>query len=70
LVTSTPTRRPKIEYAIDRYAMEVKRQLDVLDRTLGITNISPAANTPSPTSRYGRGTAAWPRVCFMAPANF
>jgi GST-like protein len=24
----------KIEYAIDRYAMEVKRQLDVLDRTL------------------------------------
>ncbi|MCE9522773.1 MAG: glutathione-dependent disulfide-bond oxidoreductase [Alphaproteobacteria bacterium] len=25
----------KIEYAIDRYAMEVKRQLDVLDRQLG-----------------------------------
>ncbi len=25
----------KIEYAIDRYAMEVKRQLDVLDRCLG-----------------------------------
>jgi GST-like protein len=25
----------KIEYAIDRYAMEVKRQLDVLDRHLG-----------------------------------
>jgi GST-like protein len=25
----------KIEYAIDRYAMEVKRQLDVLDRRLG-----------------------------------
>src|SRR5689334_8032565 len=24
----------KIEYAIDRYAMEVKRQLDVLDRQL------------------------------------
>src|SRR5208282_5042049 len=24
----------KIEYAIDRYAMEVKRQLDVLDRRL------------------------------------
>ncbi|RZM07287.1 MAG: hypothetical protein EOP68_14195 [Sphingomonas sp.] len=25
----------KIEYAIDRYAMEAKRQLDVLDRQLG-----------------------------------
>ena len=27
----------KIEYAIDRFAMEVKRQLDVLDRRLGET---------------------------------
>ncbi|HEY6640844.1 glutathione-dependent disulfide-bond oxidoreductase [Povalibacter sp.] len=27
----------KIEYAIDRYAMEVKRQLDVLDRRLALT---------------------------------
>ena len=27
-------RRAKIEYAIDRFAMEVKRQLDVLDRRL------------------------------------
>lgn len=27
----------KIEYAIDRYAMEVKRQLDVLDRQLATT---------------------------------
>ena len=27
----------KIEYAIDRYAMEVKRQLDVLDRRLAET---------------------------------
>jgi GST-like protein len=26
----------KIEYAIDRFAMEVKRQLDVLDRRLGV----------------------------------
>jgi len=34
LATSTPTRRKKIEYAIDRYAMEVKRQLDVLNRRL------------------------------------
>ena len=35
LATSTPMRRAKIEYAIDRFAMEVKRQLDVLDRRLG-----------------------------------
>src|SRR6202046_1109682 len=27
----------KIEYAIDRFAMEVKRQLDVLDRRLGVS---------------------------------
>ena len=30
-----PTHRMKIEYAIDRFAMEVKRQMDVLDRRLG-----------------------------------
>ena len=29
-----PEQRIKIEYAIDRFAMEVKRQLDVLDRRL------------------------------------
>ena len=32
--TSTPTRPTKMEYPIDRYAMEAKRQLDVLDRHL------------------------------------
>ena len=32
--THAPT---KIEYAIDRFAMETKRQLDVLDRRLGET---------------------------------
>ena len=26
----------KIEYAIDRYAMEVKRQLDLLDKRLAV----------------------------------
>ena len=30
----------KIEYAINRFAMEVKRQLDVLDRRLGETRVS------------------------------
>jgi len=35
LILPIPAYAPtKIEYAIDRYAMEVKRQLDVLDRRL------------------------------------
>ncbi len=29
-----PMRLEKYEYPINRYAMEVKRQLDVLDKTL------------------------------------
>ena len=33
----------KIEYAIDRFAMEVKRQLDVLDRRLAETEYIAAA---------------------------
>ena len=49
----------KIEYAIDRYAMEVKRQLDVLDRRLARASMSRAATTRSPISRSGPGTAAW-----------
>ena len=50
----------KIEYAIDRFAMEAKRQLDVLDRRLArAPSISRATSTPSPTSRSGPGTAPW-----------
>ena len=33
-VTFTLTRREKFEYPINRFTMEVKRQLDVLDRAL------------------------------------
>jgi GST-like protein len=47
----------KIEYAIDRYAMEVKRQLDVLDRHLATNAYMAGASTRSPTWRSGRGTA-------------
>jgi GST-like protein len=53
----------KIEYAIDRFAMEVKRQLDVLDRRLADSEYLAATTTRSPTSRSGPGTAAWPRAC-------
>jgi len=46
----------KIEYAIDRFAMEVKRQLDVLDRRLAETGpMSRGRITPSPTWRSSRG---------------
>ena len=55
----------KIEYAIDRYAMEVKRQLDVLPTT----NISQATNTRSPTWPPGHGMARWRKAWSMAPAN-
>jgi GST-like protein len=48
----------KIEYAIDRFAMEVKRQLDVLDRRWPRASTWRATTTPSPTWRSGPGTAA------------
>jgi hypothetical protein len=47
----------KLEYAINRYAMEAKRQLDVLDRSWPRAHSSPARITPSPTWRSGPGTA-------------
>ena len=37
---STPTRRISLEYPIDRYAMEAKRQLDVLDQNLSARLLS------------------------------
>jgi len=60
----------KIEYAIDRFAMEVKRQLDVLDRRLAESSIWQDPITLLPISPCGRGTVASRRACFMAPANF
>ena len=52
----------KLEYPIDRYAMETKRQLDVLDRRLGEASGSRATRTPSPTWRSGRGTGSFASV--------
>ncbi len=49
----------KIEYAIDRFTMETKRLLDVLDRRLARASMSPAPTTRSPTSRSSRGMAGW-----------
>ncbi len=49
----------KIEYAIDRFAMETKRQLDVLDRRWRQANTSRATATRLPTLRSCPGTAAW-----------
>ena len=54
----------KIEYAINRYAMETKRQLHVLDTHLGErTNIWPATSIRSPTWPPSPGTA----TCCAAP---
>src|ERR1700733_3859537 len=55
----------KIEYAIDRFAMEVKRQLDVLHRRLGETeySASPRANCPNGTTPAISGAerrTSWP----------
>jgi GST-like protein len=47
----------KIEYAIDRYTMEVKRQLDVLDHRLAETES--ATSTRSPILRSFPGMAGW-----------
>jgi GST-like protein len=47
----------KIEYAIDRFAMEAKRQLDVLNRRLAESRTWPATTIPWPTSPPGPGTA-------------
>ena len=49
----------KFEYPIDRYAMEVKRQLDVLDRRLADNEFMAGTSIRSPTWRSGPGTAGW-----------
>ena len=49
----------KFEYAINRYAMEAKRQFDVLDRRLAESEYIAGPDTASPTSRSGLGTAEW-----------
>ncbi len=58
----------KIEYAINRYAMETKRQLHVLDTQLAKHEYVAGDDIPSPTWRSGPGTdrsSARP----MAPRN-
>ena len=53
----------KIEYAIDRFAMEVKRQLDVLDRRLAENEyLAGAEPTRSRTSQCSPGTAGLARA--------
>jgi len=52
-----------LEYPIDRFAMEVKRQLDVLDRRLADNEYLVAASTRSRIWRFGPGTVAWRKAC-------
>lgn len=60
----------KIEYAIDRFAMEAKRQLDVLDRRLAESRYLGARPTPSPTSPTGLGMGSWRWGGFTKRVNF
>jgi GST-like protein len=52
----------KIEYAIDRFAMEVKRQLDVLDRHLAEHAYLAGDEYTIADMASGPGTARWPRA--------
>jgi glutathione S-transferase len=51
----------KIKYAIDRYSMEVKRQLDVLDRQLGDNQFIAGDEYASRRSFCSNGAARSPR---------
>jgi GST-like protein len=59
----------KIEYAIDRYAMETKRQLDVLDRRLAESEYIAGDSYPSPTWRSSPGMAGSRKAGIMALAS-
>jgi GST-like protein len=59
----------KIEYAIDRFAMEVKRQLDVLDRRLAESRYLAGDEYTIADMASGPGTARWPRASSTRPAN-
>ena len=60
----------KIEYAIDRFTMEAKRLLDVLDRRLAETEYLAGASTRLPISPRGRGMAGWRRAGPTARPSF
>ena len=59
----------KIEYAINRYSMEVKRQLDVLDRHLADQLTCAVVNTASLTSLSGPGMGPYTPVRYITPQN-
>jgi GST-like protein len=60
----------KIAYAIDRFAMETKRQLDVLDQRLAQSRYLAGDDYISPTWRSGPGTVPSPRACCTRLVNF
>jgi GST-like protein len=49
----------KFEYAINRFTMEAKRQLDVLDRRLAESRYLGGEDTALPILPCGRGMASW-----------
>lgn len=56
----------KYEYAINRFTMEAKRQLDVLDRRLAESRYLGATSTALPISPCGHGMASWCAATCMA----
>jgi len=60
----------KYEYPINRYTMEVKRQLDVLNQLLAETNIWQAPIIRSQTCPHSLGTGCWSLAICTQPKSF
>jgi GST-like protein len=60
----------KIEYAIDRFAMEVKRQLDVLDRQLADNAYIAGDDYTIADMLIFPGTDGWSKAAPTSPASF
>ena len=56
----------KLEYPINRFTMEIKRQLDVLDKQLANHEFVAGTNTASQIWPYFRGTVLWFATKFMS----
>jgi GST-like protein len=63
-------RPEKYEYPINRFTMEVKRQLDVLDRNLAETEFLCGDEYTIADIATAPGTAPWPRASSTRPRSF
>ena len=60
----------KFEYPINRFAMEVKRQMDVLDRQLAENEFIAGADYSIADMAIWPCMACWRRARFMKPGSF